>query len=351
MNIRGRLHVTVSFGECMATGERVDLAPVLVFRIAWMDAYRGVTKTDRPVGGGSYVAERGFGLEAFNFAEHNGRYYGFGEPKGRGVNLTRLGSPEGATELNGVTVIWVATHPSERGQRIVGWYTDAVVFSEVQKSPSEDRRLPDGSLAEYLVSSQHAVLLDRDERIYEVPRATKSSPGIGQSNIWYPNEELSAKFIEYIEKCQSKRLQRSDAGVGAAHLQDTERRLRIERFAMGTTVRWFQERGYDVVDVSSKHLGWDLEARRRQAVLRIEVKGTSLGLQDVAVEVTPNEYAKMTAPERDSYRLCVVCSTEQNPELLVFAWSAEVNAWTARNGRYRLELHEIRAARLTVAKT
>ncbi len=63
---------------------------VLVWRVAWMDSYRGVTETDRPVGGGSFIRKKGFGGEVFNFEKYAGRYYGFGQPSGKTVNLQRL---------------------------------------------------------------------------------------------------------------------------------------------------------------------------------------------------------------------------------------------------------------------
>ncbi len=94
---------------------------VIVCRIAWMDHYRGVSETDLPKGGGAYVKAKGFGHEAFNFAPHRDEYFGFVQATGRGVNLARLGCISGAESLDGVTVIWVATHPYEGGTRIVGW--------------------------------------------------------------------------------------------------------------------------------------------------------------------------------------------------------------------------------------
>ena len=71
-----------------------------------MDHYEGVSPTDVPSGGGSYVKDTGFGHEAFNFAPCDGEYFGYVQATGNGVNLGRLGCDPGAESLDGVSVVW-----------------------------------------------------------------------------------------------------------------------------------------------------------------------------------------------------------------------------------------------------
>lgn len=322
--------------------------PVIVCRIAWMDYYRGVTSADVPRGGGAYVRAQGFGHEAFNFAPHSGRYFGFVQATGSGVNLPRLGCKQNAASLDGVTVVWVATHPTEGGTRVVGWYRNATVFSTYQDSPSQSRQLPNGNLAGFLATARDATLLGRDEREVEVPRGTAANSGMGQSNIWYPAEHDAAPLLKYIASFSTPTRPRPRRG--AARLQDVERRQRIERVAMSTSANWFSDRGFDVSDVSMRQLGWDLEARRGRACLRIEVKGTSLDAASFAVDVTPNEYVNMRdVSHRSTYRLCIVTDCEGQPKLETFAWSAERAAWSTSDGGRELFIEEIVAARMRCA--
>lgn len=341
--------------ERESDGLRVARLPLLVCRTAWMDSYRGVTATDTPTGGGAWVKEHGFGHEAFNFKPVGDEYFGYVQPPhtginhGRGINLARLGAAVEDDQLDGVTVAWVATHPSERGTRVIGWYLNATVLAEFQDPvATEGRALPDGNVPRFLVRAREpdAVLLDRDERVFEVPRG---KGGMGQSNVWYPDATAAALILKYID------LRRWGASTSkpkhASRLLDMERRLRVERAAMTAAAKWYTGRGYEVEDVSMARVGWDLEARLNRARLKIEVKGTSLGAGQFVVEVTPNEYAKMTSEDdRDAYRLCVVTDCEESPTVAIFSWSSEAGAWTTGDGLRHLTIEERIAARISSPK-
>lgn len=323
--------------------------PLIVCRIAWMDHYRGVTAADTPAGGGAYVEERGFGHEAFNFEPLRNEYFGYVQATGAGINLSRLGVRQAGNRLDGMTVAWVAKRPTG-GTVVVGWYRNATGFAEYQPAPAtkgRDRQLPNGSVPKFLLRTKDAVLLDRDERVLEVPRGTATVAGIGQSNIWYPDAKAAAPILKYIAaggRTAGGRTQQT-----RLRLQDVERRLRVEKAAMNAAAAWFSDRGYDVKDVSMDRLGWDLEARLKRARLLIEVKGTSLAAGAAVVEVTPNEYAKMTGDEnRASYRLCVVTSCEGEPEVAVFAWSPDGAVWTTGDGARRLQIEARTAARISM---
>ncbi len=322
-------------------------SPLLVCRTAWMDHYRGVSGDDRATGGGAWVDEHGFGSEVFNFKPVRGTYFGFAQATGAGVNLTRLGGSRGDEKLEGVTVAWVATHPAEGGMRIVGWYRDATVYAEYQSFPKSvnGRRMPDGETPSYLVRSQDAMLLDRDARVLEVPRGSATTAGMGQSNLWYPDRDSAIPILKFI--ASSGRSSSRGSRSALPRLTDVDRRLRIEKTAMMAVARLFADRGYEVVDVSMDRVGWDLEARRKRSRLLVEVKGTSLDSREFVVEVTPNEYAKMTSEEcRASYRFCVVTSCEATPEVAVFGWSSESRSWSTGDGERHIEIEERIAARV-----
>jgi hypothetical protein len=318
--------------------------PLLVCRTSWMVHYRGVTDKDTPTGGGAWVKEHGEGGEAFNFKPARNEYFGYVQPTGTGINIEKLGAAAGDKELNGVTVAWVATDPKEGGTRIVGWYRHATVFREFQAPIAmKGRELSGGKAPRFLIRSKDAVLLDCHERTFRVPRG---KGGMGQSNVWYPEAAAAARILKYIGA--GGRGSSTSKPRSVPRLADVEHRLRIERAAMTAAAKWFAERGYAVEDVSMDRVGWDLEARRNRAHLKIEVKGTSLEKGEFVVEVTPNEYAKMTSNEhRNAYRLCVVANCDESPAVAVFAWSSETGAWTTGDGLRELTIEERTAARIS----
>ena len=85
-----------------------------------MKYYAGPQSGDeRPKGGGRYNKEN-IGHEVFNFAEFDGRLYGYAAAS---INLKRIDPIAGAAnKLEDVLLIFVAR------QHIVGWYRDATVY-------------------------------------------------------------------------------------------------------------------------------------------------------------------------------------------------------------------------------
>jgi hypothetical protein len=88
--------------------------PLVLFRIGWMNHYRGISEGDAISGGGAYVAEHGFGHEIFNFLPFGGRVYGCVQPPGRKdkwaearIKRTRLGTGADDGSVSGVLAVWV----------------------------------------------------------------------------------------------------------------------------------------------------------------------------------------------------------------------------------------------------
>jgi len=320
---------------------------VLVCRVAWMREYKGQSATDVPHGGGAYVQEHGWGHEMFNFRREKEGYFGFVQPRGVGINIARLTGVEDATEANGLTVFWVATHPTEGNARVVGWYKRATAYAEGQEPIGLGRKLPDGRQAWFYVRAPKVRLLGLAERDFVVPR-TKGA--MGQSNVWYPDDAWSSKLTAYARGATTiPAPPKSAKGSYVPHQQDTARRLEIERAAMEATRVHYAALHYAVKDVSDDNVGWDLECRKGPVILRVEVKGTSATWPVVCVEVTPNEYAKMTAPElRELYRLSIVCVARNSRTVVVFSWSHKTARWISETGAAALTVKPLIAARLEV---
>ena len=114
---------------------------IIFLNVAWMKKYEGLRDV-KPVRGGNYIAEEGWGGGIYNFRCFNGKMYGFAQAQHQTIEATRLGAPRDADRATDILVIWMATQP-EGGRRIVGRYDHATAFRKPQDSFSgADRRLP-----------------------------------------------------------------------------------------------------------------------------------------------------------------------------------------------------------------
>lgn len=173
--------------------------PVVVCRVTWMSRYQGLSGESGMHGAGSYVDNRGWGWEVFNFHAHEGYYYGYvkvGSVKG-GINVERLGGRKNAAFVDGVTVIWVAPDRDDHKLMVVGWYTNARAFAAMQPCIDSSRVLPDGDLAGHVFAAPSGRVLLPDERKLSVP---KGKGGIGQANVWYPGRNDVQDVRAYIAR-------------------------------------------------------------------------------------------------------------------------------------------------------
>jgi len=181
---------------------------VVVFNIAWMKKYEGITLDDVPVHGGRYIKEHGYGSEVYNFRPCRGKMYGFVEagwkPKPCCINITNLGASKGDSSVSGILVVWVAKRCVKHPTVVVGWYKNATVYRERQKPPeASNRKLPDGEDAPYFAEAdeQNCTRIPAESRDLVVPRG---EGGIGQKNIWYleglRGEQFKSKLFDYIKK-------------------------------------------------------------------------------------------------------------------------------------------------------
>jgi hypothetical protein len=316
---------------------------MLFLRTAWMKKYEGVSQSDKPSGGGSFVKKHGWGGEIFNFRPLKGKMYGYvrlmrGEESN--IAIDRIGAQSNDEYIDNVLVVWVATRP-EGGTYIVGWYSDARVYNKVQEpSDSLDRWYNDENI-NYRVTtdSKKAKRLEEDERIFPVE-------GMGHSNLWYAekpeHEEFKNKVLSYVFHGKNPAKSRPRRGT-----IDPERRVKIEKTAVEIVKKHYLSKGYEVSSVEKDNMGWDLEATYNEITLRIEVKG--LSGKDVNAGLTPNEYEKMTREEYwYSYRIAVVThALEKEPVLRIFSYSVDNGKWEDEKGT-ALKIEEIVAANITI---
>lgn len=284
--------------------------PLLVFRVGYMESYDGVGKI---TGGGAYVEKNGKGEEMWNFRAEGGRCYGYVMSLHfAGVDLNRIAPNENwkeNDELAGVDIVFIARRP-EVGQVVIGWYRNATVFHKAYRKRRGRKKMGEWDGLNYVceVDADQAVLLPENQRTFSVPHGERGYPG--QSNVWYApiDNPDAARFVA--------RLRKLIGGATMAHAKPTNGKsggrrgapdedliTRIEQAAVAATKNHFKKQGYEVESFEQDNRGWDLEARKGNERLLIEVKG-HIG-NAIQFELTPNEYSKLQENSL-SYRVCVL---------------------------------------------
>lgn len=296
---------------------------LLFCNVGWMEHYQGLQNSDRIVGGGSYVQEKGMGHEVCNFYAHNGVLYGYVQPRGRQIDIGRLGAERNDDFITDVTVVWTAARPTG-GTVVIGWYRNATVFRDWQNFRIPPRVHRRNGLYGYWIKAPAnlAKLLTVDERTCEIPRQVKGS--MGQAHLWYADSPESEPVVRRVRSVLDGDMPKPKAAVGRSRQQDQETKARVEDIAIRMCSSHFEGLGYSVKSVEKDNVGWDLEAQSGRTTLRIEVKGLSGGA--FSIELTPNEYRAFAAQSAD-YRLAVVTRALSEPELSICRYSQEQRKW------------------------
>jgi len=318
---------------------------MLFLRIGWMNWYDG--RDDDPLTWPGMAPEDTEGWwEVLNYLPHRRSYYGSVYPKrAKQLHIEKI-VPGAEDRIEDVLVVWIAPRPGN-GTVVVGWYNHATVYRYPQRRPGSKR-------AKYYVTASKAdcVLLDEVERRIEVPTGKGK---LGQSNVWYARQAMAfsmrvGKLIAAyrgsgpIIRPASKRRSRH-GGPGWQH--DLKTRQAVENSAYTIVVDYFEDKKYKIEPVQTKNLGWDLEASRAGACLKLEVKGLSGDV--VAADLTPNEY-DMSREHQEEYRICIVSrALSKKPVLRVFYYSPTSKAWVDRRGaKLSFEIVTRKSARLSV---
>jgi hypothetical protein len=300
-----------------------------------MQSYAGVGEI---TGGGAYVDKNGNGGEMWNFRSEGGRCYGYVMTRHfAGVDLNRIAPDEKceeSDELAGVDIVFIARRP-DVGQVVIGWYRNATVFHKAYRKRRGRKRMGDWDGLDYLceVDAEQAVLLPEDERTFSVPHGQKGYPG--QSNVWYPSIDNpdSARFVAKLRKfiddaagVPAKPTKGKRGGWGGE--PDEDLITKIEQAAVAATKAHFKKHGYEVESFEQDNRGWDLEARKGDERLLIEVKG-HIG-NAIQFELTPNEYSKLQENSQ-SYRVCVLRNVLlRDTDLEVYAPKKIAGEWVLK---------------------
>jgi Domain of unknown function (DUF3883) len=306
---------------------------VLFARIGYMKKYAGPQPGDlKPIGGGSYN-ETKVGHEAFNFKDIDGIHYGYFQPTVKRnfadstVDLNRIerGSA-GQENVEGVTIIFFATHPVDRSAVVVGWYKNATVYHDYQHVTGRLASRRQNFNFNLKCASKDAYLLDDEDRfiLYKTGGGYPKVGKPGQANAFYlldsrgsPKSDL-ARLSPWVSKAltrigkyrggpsssgpdlETATLKELHQGSGQGRQLDAKARKAIETRAMESAKAYYKGKRYKVADVSL-HQPYDLECRIRRRVLRVEVKGTTT--KGATVLLTRNEVKSARAHPTELYVL------------------------------------------------
>ncbi|WP_227717266.1 DUF3883 domain-containing protein [Methanobacterium lacus] len=311
---------------------------IIFLNVGWMKSYQGIINGDIIQGGGSYVHENKFGHEVYNFLPYDGFVYGFVQPpRSSKIHIERLGADPKDDSIDNVLAIWVATKPTS-GNVIVGWYKDATLYKEYQYSDELNRNFKDEKIGYNVKAKEEdSKLLALDERVFHIKRG---KGWMGQSNIWYASQESNEDFrnevLNYIYENIIPKKNDKKRNHSISRQVDTYQRQKIEVTAINHTIKYYEKYGYTVESKEKDNVGWDLEAVMDNIKLKIEVKG--LSQENVAIELTPNEYEKMKEFKED-YRISVVTNALKKPILRIFSYNDENGIWQDIEGN-KLEIDE-----------
>lgn len=206
------------------------MKPIIFARVASMKYYKGITKEDKPYGGGSYVSDTGMAHECYNFKpeldEKDGNEYCLGFAMLNGVlgmdaelHLEKMNGCEkmqNEESIEGVTVVFCASSPNSKTMRVVGFYKNATVYRKAQVLNFQTVE-NDGIYEQYfnfIAKKEDCVLLPYTERHsnskWYVPLKGRMGAkfGFGRSNIWfarcaYDNNELKNYLERMIQSVET----------------------------------------------------------------------------------------------------------------------------------------------------
>lgn len=336
--------------------------PLLFCNIAWMREYRGHRgRNDQPQRGGRWVEENETAHECCNFLPHRGVVFGHVESLNTTINIERLGALNGANRVEGIDVIWVATH-DDGGRRVVGWYRNATVYRDRvyfnnNRGPTAQHRRDE--ITDYRISASEV-------DIYLIPEYNRNiclgrgKGWFGRKPWWYadnPNDDVE-EFLSNIQNLMNNQHipnanhRERQQGRGNPN-SDPLKNAKVEAAAITKVIEYYTNPRRNLsqpISVTSReadNVGWDLDATTGNGtVLNLEVKG--LSGNEVRVGVTPNEYRVLRNHingTHQNYRLCVVINAlSENSRLYIFRYKDGCWRVINRNLSVDLAITEVVAA-------
>ncbi len=314
---------------------------IILCRTAWMKYYEGMASIDIPRSGAKYIRKHKTGGEIYNFKKRSdNKVYGY-FPNIGNVNKSNLEAKNWGEEVKEVTVVFCATHPTEGGIRVVGWYNNATIYNIPKKNSY-------GNWVHAETQSKNVCLVHENDRIFNI------SGTFGRSSLFYfslhpEKKNLLTKLKSYIKSkgVIENDIKSNKSKNGRAYQPDQDKKLLVELKAINLAKSYYGDRyGRDSISsVENENKGWDLEVRKNALRLNVEVKG--LSGSGLMVELTPNEYQEFTKGSKNYHLFVANNVLTKKPEIRVFKYQSKGNYWVA-NDKSILKVRIVNSARLTL---
>lgn len=314
-------------------GERI-----LLVRTAWMKYYEGRANIDIPRSGAKYILKNKKGGELNNFKNRAGKFYGY-IPFVSSLNIQNLGAKTSDEKISGITVIFCATHPVEKGMRIVGWYENATVYRNRQSNKFNDWYFIEAN-------AKKVTRIDAENRFCNIPNT------FGRSAVFYfslhpEKKETLNKVLNYINSGGAlPEIENSQEGNSKSPRQpDIDKRIKVETAAINLSKKYYSKRygKSNVKSVEKDNVGWDLEISTGSVILKVEVKG--LSGSKMAVELTPNEFKALSKRQETYYLFIVTNSLSSKPDYEIFSCQRKGDILIG-NKKTELRINKVISARI-----
>ncbi|MDT8925126.1 DUF3883 domain-containing protein [Pseudomonas taiwanensis] len=279
---------------------------IAFIKTGWAVDYRG----EEVVGRHQHINRYAEAHERFNFLQApDGRYYAYVHPIGAHFSTPR------PLESRGWTLIFVAARDGDGPITVVGYYENATFERQFTDRP-EYGTVPfpldaDGARFSYVVSADKATLIPLEDRQIEISGDhMKRTPVVYvRGNRDEQNQPWREELASLAERIVGSQPDRAKERAPFLKFPDAEHRKRVELAAMQHAYTMYDSQ-YDIGDVSSLKLGFDLlfSDRVTGEQLHVEVKGTSMDTPHFFL--TRNEY---NYHENPRWRLFVVTGALDNP--------------------------------------
>lgn len=274
-------------------------------KTGWSDYYCG-----GPVyGRHKHIEKFDEAYECLNFLpSKQGNWYAYIPPIGKDKR------PPQPSKNEDWLVVFVAARNGDGPLTIVGWYKKAKFepgYLERPKLKNETVPLaPNGKSYLYCIHSKNAYLIEPEDRNTEISgEHFRRAPiiyvsGNGKNEPW--RKELSDLALEITyEKRFDKQSRKKSI--------DAEHNQKIEKGAIETIIKLYQDKGYKIEDKQKLNCGYDLLAYKNTEQLHLEVKGASSDKERFFISRKEWDYSL-----NPCWRLCIVTSVLKSPNVKAY---------------------------------
>lgn len=279
-------------------------------KIGWSEFYEG----DPVVGEHEYIKKNGDAHERYNFKKFAAKYYGYVPFFGKGE------SPPNPVLKRDWLIMFVARQNGNGKLTVVGWYENATFTGEYLSRPEYklDEGFPlDVNQEEYLytVYSDNAFLIPVLERNYHI-----DGTHIKRASLVYARgnnvkkDKWRIELAELAETLVNKYKKEQGDHLSQNGFPDQEHRKIIEEKSVRIVRKYFQGKGFQVIDRQQDRCGYDLLVKQKETGKEyfIEVKGTSGNLPHFYLTRKEMHYINMQEPR---WKLVIVTDVLNHPKI------------------------------------